>query len=85
MTYRLVIKPSASRELERLEDQWLRRADEAIRKLADNPWPHGAKKLSGVPLYRIRAGTFRIVYEVNDAQHLVTVVTIGHRREVYRK
>lgn len=85
MKYRLVIKPSACRELERLEDQWLRRADEAIRKLADNPRPHGAKKLSGVPLYRIRVGTFRIVYEVNDAQHLVTVVTIGHRREVYRK
>lgn len=85
MRYRLVIKPSASRELERLDDQVLRRADETILKLAENPRPHGAKKLSGVPLYRIRVGTFRIVYEVNDAQHLVTVVTIGHRREVYRK
>jgi len=29
-------------------------------------------------------GTFRIVYEINDAQHLVTVITIGHRRDVYR-
>ncbi|TKB82095.1 MAG: type II toxin-antitoxin system RelE/ParE family toxin [Nitrospira sp.] len=85
MRYRLAIKPSASRELERLDDQVLRRVDEAILKLAENPRPHGAKKLSGVPLYRIRVGTFRIVYEVNDAQHLVTVVTIGHRREVYRK
>ncbi|THJ18925.1 MAG: type II toxin-antitoxin system RelE/ParE family toxin [Nitrospira sp. CG24D] len=85
MSYRLAIKPSASRELERLDNQVLRRADEAILKLAENPRPHGAKKLSGVPLYRIRVGSFRIVYEVNDAQHLVTVVTIGHRREVYRK
>lgn len=85
MSHRLAIKPSASRELERLNDQVLRRADEAILKLAENPRPHGAKKLSGVALYRIRVGSFRIVYEVNDAQHLVTVVTIGHRREVYRK
>jgi mRNA interferase RelE/StbE len=85
VSYRLAIKPSASRELERLDDQVLHRADEAILKLAENPRPHGAKKLSGVPLYRIRVGTFRIVYEVNDAQHLVTIVTIGHRREVYRK
>ncbi len=75
---------SASRERERLDDQLLRRADEAILKLAENPRPHGAKKLSGVPLRRILVGTFRIVYEVNDAQHLVTVVTIGHRREVCR-
>ena len=85
MKYRLAIKPSASRELERLEDHQLRRSDEAIIKLADDPRPHGAKKLSGVPLYRIRVGTIRILYEVNDAQHLVTIVTIGHRREVYRK
>lgn len=85
MRYRLAIKPSASRELERLDDQVLCRVDEVILKLAESPRPHGAKKLSGVPLYRIRVGTFRIVYEVNDAQHLVTVVTIGHRREVYRK
>ena len=85
MRYRLAIKPSASRELERLDDQVLCRVDEAILKLAENPRPHGAKKLSGVPLYRIRVGIFRIVFEVNAAQHLVTVVTIGHRREVYRK
>ncbi|MEO8340412.1 MAG: type II toxin-antitoxin system RelE/ParE family toxin [Nitrospirota bacterium] len=85
MRYRLTIKPSASRELERLENQLLRRADEAILKLADNPRPSGVKKLSGLPLYRIRVGTFRILYEVNDAQHLVTVVTIGHRRDIYRK
>ncbi len=85
MSYRLAIKPSASHELERLDNQVLHRADEAILKLAENPRPHGAKKLSGLPLYRIRVGTFRIVYEVNDAQHVVTIVTIGHRREVYRK
>ncbi len=85
MSYRLTIKPSASRELERLDDQLLRRADEAIQKLADNPRPHGAKKLSGIPLYRIRVGTVRIVYEIHDAQQLITVVTIGHRRDVYRK
>ncbi|NOS79463.1 MAG: type II toxin-antitoxin system RelE/ParE family toxin [Nitrospira sp.] len=85
MSYRLAIKPSASRELERLDNQLLHRVDEAIMKLAEAPRPSGAKKLSGLPLYRIRVGTFRIVYEVNDAQHLVTIVTIGHRREVYRK
>jgi len=67
-----------------LENQLLRRADEAILKLAGNPRPSGVKKLSGLPLYRIRVGTFRILYEINDAQHLVTVITIGHRRDVYR-
>ena len=54
MTYRLVIKPSAGKELERLDDQVLRRVDAAILKLKENPQPQGSKKLTGVPLYRMR-------------------------------
>ncbi len=85
MTYRLVIKPSAGKELERLDDQVLRRVDAAILKLKENPQPQGSKKLTGVPLYRIRVGTYRVVYEIDDVRKQVTVVTIGHRREVYRR
>lgn len=85
MTYRLVIKPSAGKELERLDDQVLRRVDAAILKLKENPQPQGSKKLTGVPLYRMRVGTYRVVYEIDDVRKQVTVVTIGHRREVYRR
>ncbi len=85
MTYRLVIKPSAGKELERLDDQMLRRVDAAILRLGENSQPQGSKKLSGVPLYRIRVGSYRVVYEIDDVRKQVTVVTIGHRREVYRR
>lgn len=85
MTYRLVIKPSAGKELERLDDQVLRRVDAAILKLKENPQPQGSKKLTGVPVYRMRVGTYRVVYEIDDVRKQVTVVTIGHRREVYRR
>lgn len=44
MTYRLVIKPSAGKELERLDDQMLRRIDAAILKLKENPHRQGMKK-----------------------------------------
>lgn len=83
MNYRLTIKPSASKELESLHDELLRRIDIAILKLAGNPRPQGSKKLTGTPLYRIRIGSYRVVYEVDDLRKHVTVVTIGHRREVY--
>jgi mRNA interferase RelE/StbE len=85
VNYRLTIKPSASKELERLHDEPLRRIDAAILKLAENPRPQGSKKLTGTPLYRIRIGSYRVVYEVDDVGKHVTVVTIGHRREVYRR
>jgi mRNA interferase RelE/StbE len=85
VTYRLVIKPSAGKELERLGDQVLRRVDAAILRLRENPQPQGVKKLTGVPLYRIRVGTYRVVYEIDHVRKQITVVTIGHRREVYRR
>lgn len=85
MTYRLVIKPSAGKELERLDDQMLRRVDAAILKLKENPHQRGMKKLTGVPLYRIRVGSYRVVYEIDDVRKEVTVVTVGHRRDVYRR
>jgi mRNA interferase RelE/StbE len=85
VTYRLVIKPSAGKELDRLDDQVLRRIDVAILRLKENPQPQGAKKLTGVPLYRIRVGAYRVVYEIDNVRKQITVVTIGHRREVYRR
>ena len=57
---------------------------EAVFKLADNPFPPGAKQLVGRSGLRIRVGDYRVVYEVNKAQLLVLVVQVGHRREIYR-
>ena len=85
MTYRLVIKPSAAKEVERLEDQVLRRIDAAILRLKENPQPQGSKKLTGVPLYRIRVGSYRVVYEIDERRKEVIVVAIGHRREACRR
>ena len=84
MTYQLLIKPSARKELEQLSDSILRRIDEAIVKLSNHPRPVGSKKLVGAPLYRIRIGTYRVVYEIDDKRKTVTIVTVGHRGDVYR-
>ncbi|MGH9786329.1 MAG: type II toxin-antitoxin system RelE family toxin [Terriglobia bacterium] len=85
MSYRLLVKPSAKKELELLDDANLRRVDAAIMQLVENPRRHGTKKLTGMPLYRLRIGQYRVVYEVDDARSQITVITIGHRREVYRR
>ena len=84
MTYQLLIKPSAKKELEHLSDSILRRIDDAITKLPDHPLPVGSKKLVGAPLYRIRVGIFRVVYEIDDNRKTATIITVGHRGDVYR-
>jgi mRNA interferase RelE/StbE len=56
----------------------------AVTELQDDPRPYGAKKLTGEQhAWRIRIGHYRVIYDVLDAELLVTIVRAGHRREVY--
>jgi mRNA interferase RelE/StbE len=57
---------------------------ERIGALADNPRSPGCTKLSGRDACWVRQGEYRIVYTVADDVLVVEVVTVGHRRDVYR-
>ena len=84
--YRVYIKRSASRELEAVAQKIDRqRLTARIQALARAPRPSGCEKLAGYDdRYRVRQGDYRVVYAVDDAQRIVTIFKIGHRREVYR-
>ncbi len=82
--YRLLLKQSAAKELDGLPRQDLLRVIERIRALSNNPRPLGCEKLSGQERYRVRQGDYRVLYEVDDGGRVVTLVTLGHRRDVYR-
>lgn len=83
--YRILFTRSAAKELERVPTKDRHRLVTRIGALADNPRPVGAEKLSGDDKYRIRQGNYRILYEIVDADLIVTVVRIGNRRDVYRR
>lgn len=83
--YKLFIKPSAVKEIEavvRKKDR--QRMITRIRELKKNPRPPGCEKLSGIDKYRLRQGPYRIIYLIQDEEFSVTVVKVGHRKEVYR-
>ena len=84
-SYELFIKPSAAKELEAISRKSDRtRIVDKIYTLKHDPRPPGCEKLTGQDRYRLRQGQFRILYMVADDESIVTVVKIGHRREVYR-
>ena len=84
--YSLEIRRSASREIEDLPTKKDRRlVVDRISKLVDDPRPHGSEKLAGEDRYRVRQGSYRIVYEIQDVTRIVRIVKVGHRREVYRQ
>ena len=83
-SYRLVFKRSVAKDLRAIPKADVTRILQRIEALADDPTPPGSEKLSGQDRYRIRQGLYRIVYEIDGDHLVVTVVKVGHRREVYR-
>ncbi len=81
-SYKLLIKPSAAKELEALPRKDRGRIVAKMEGLAGNPRPPGSEKLSGEEKYRLRQGDYRVLYSVQDASTTVTIVKIAHRREV---
>jgi mRNA interferase RelE/StbE len=74
------------KELRRLPPKERERIEKAMEKLTKTPFPHGVEKMEGEPeRWRIRVGKYRIIYRLEEAQRTVVIVTVGHRREVYRK
>ena len=85
MTYRVILKPSAERALERLPRTMQRRILDALARLEAGPrGPRCVKPAGAAATYRLRVGDWRVVYEIDDARHPVFVTIIAHRREVYR-
>lgn len=84
MSWSIKIKSSASKELRRIVRPDRSRLIAAIDDLSENP--HQGKALKGelTGLRRIRVGAYRIIYEIRDAQLVVLVIRVAHRREVYR-
>jgi mRNA interferase RelE/StbE len=83
--YRIEIKRSAAKEIRaigRKKDR--QRVVARIAALADDPRPLGCTKLSGEEAYRVRQGSYRIVYTIADEVLVVEVLKVGHRRDVYR-
>ena len=83
-SYELLIKPSAAKEIESLPRKDRLRVVAKIQSLITDPRPDGCIKLSGHEQYRVRQGDYRILYEIHDRQLVITVVKVGHRRDVYR-
>jgi mRNA interferase RelE/StbE len=82
--YRVEVRPAAVRALRSLDRKVRPRIEGAIALLAEDPRPPASRPLRGRDGYRVRVGDYRIIYTIHDDVLLVVVVTLGHRREVYR-
>ena len=84
MSYALGILPRAQRELGALSNDNYHRLREAIFALAHEPRPQSSLKLTGREGWRLRVGDYRVLYDIDDGMQTITIVHVGHRRDVYR-
>ncbi|CRX39587.1 type II toxin-antitoxin system RelE family toxin [Estrella lausannensis] len=84
--YNILFNKNYIKDLEKIPKKDREYIRESVLSLAKNPRPDGCKKLKGSkdPLYRIRCGDYRVVYEIRDNTLVILVIDVGHRKDIYR-
>jgi mRNA interferase RelE/StbE len=83
--YQIIILPAAEKSLSKLPKKMQLRIQGAITILASNPLPPVTKKLVGRDNYRLRVSDYRIVYSIHENILTIKIISIGHRREIYKR
>lgn len=88
MKYKVIFTHNASKNIEKLDRSissmilgWIRKNLENC----DNPRVHG-KALTGdlKGKWRYRVGDYRLICQIVDNQIIIYVLTVGHRKEIYK-
>jgi len=83
-SYRVSWRRSAAKEVRNLPKDALLRILQAVEQLATDPYPRGVRKLVGADqTFRIREGSYRIIYSVFDDVCTVEIVRVRHRKDAY--
>ena len=86
MKYSIEFRPAVLKSMKRLPKKELRRIKKKIDDLAENlPDPATTKMKGNNAFHKIRAGVYRIVYEIHEDRLVILVVKVGHRKDVYKR
>lgn len=86
MMYQIIITQDAEEDLKRLDRIIARRIKARLNRLSENIDNLSPQALSGdmKGLFRFRVGNYRAIYAINPKDHIITILFIGHRRDVYK-
>ena len=83
--YRIEVSATAEKQIRKLARSDQIRVLRAIQALSKEPRPPGTRKLRGyADVFRVRIGTYRIIYSLEQDRLLIIILKVGHRRDVYR-
>ena len=82
--YRVFFRKSVEKDFSGIPKKDVGRILKRIKSLEKDPRPPDCEKLTGQERYRLRQGRYRIVYSIQDDELTIWIVTIGHRKNIYR-
>ncbi|MBF0556853.1 MAG: type II toxin-antitoxin system RelE/ParE family toxin [Nitrospirae bacterium] len=83
-SFRILWKSSSEHDIKRIDRQYIPRILDAVEALATNPFPSWSRKLKGLyRSYRIRIGLYRVIYQVDTTEKIITVYHVRHRKDAY--
>ena len=85
--YSIHILKSASKELEKLDKPTAKRIIDRIQWLSENIKSTKLFPLKGelVGLYKLREGSYRIIFEIPQNDRMIVIHSIGHRKDIYKQ
>lgn len=84
MKFTVLIERYAQKQILKLDKKVIPIIKIVIASLSENPRPYGYIKLKGEEAYRIRVGVYRIIYEIDNEHIIITIISVGHRKEIYK-
>jgi len=84
VSYQVQITKKAEKELKDIDRSMALRIGKKLMDLGNEPRPRQSVKLKGTDFHRLKVGDYRVIYQIKDSEEAVNILSIGHRREVYR-
>ncbi len=84
MSFAVVWMQQAKKKLQKLETGTIISIVKKVEEAKDNPH-HFLERLTGIPLYKLRVGDYRVIVDLKENEKRLEVLTVGHRREVYKR
>lgn len=82
--YEIHLSTAAVQDYKKIPEIEIEKINRTIDQLETNPRPAGYKKLQNRNAYRVRAGNYRIIYEIRDSELIILVIRVRHRSDVYK-
>ena len=87
MSYRVEFKPKAVDDLRHIDKAMAQRVLRRLKWFSENFDTVTSEPLTAElkGLFKLRVGSYRVIYEAKSKEHLLIIHFIGHRKEVYKR